>query len=226
MLISLTRQKFEELVPLIPTGAQYLYYWGKVSDVLKRLLITVVGIVIISVMGLVLKEGFSGVTFILNLMVGFYWLWAPIYWASRRNAEYRRYSHCGFWQGQVLDVFISEELIGKEETVNRRGDLVVIENRERRLNLEIGDKTGFATKVQVPLRREHQVIRRNEIAQMLVFSDRSDLSRIAKISDVYIPADKLWVSDYPHVRRDTFEQISRTLRVRRQPMIDVDQSYS
>jgi len=222
MLIPITRQKFEELIPLVPTGAQYLYYWGKVPDLLKRLLISVVGVVIDSLLGAFLKEGFGSITFLLGLVAGLYWLWAPVYLASRRNAKYRRYSHCGFWQGRVLDVFISEELIGKEETVNQRGDLVVIENRERRLNLEVGDVTGFTKTIQVPLRRDHQLIRRNEIAEMLVLSNRPGFSRAAEVSDVYIPAHNLWVSDYPYVRRDTFEQISRILRVRRQPAIDRD----
>jgi len=222
MLIPITRQKFEELIPLVPTGAQYLYYWGKVPDLLKRLLISVVGLVIVSLLGIFLKEGFSSITFLLSLTLGLYWLWAPVYWASRRNAEYRRYSHCGLWQGRVLDVFISEELIGKEETVNQRGDLVVIENRERRLNLEVGDVTGFTKTIQVPLRRDHQLIRRNEIAEMLVLSNRPGFSRVAEVSDVYIAAHNLWVSDYPYVRRDTFEQISRILRARRQTAIDRD----
>jgi len=48
----------------------------------------------------------------------------------------------GFFRGRVLDVFITEELIG-EETVNNKGDLVIVENRERRLNLEVGDETGL-----------------------------------------------------------------------------------
>lgn len=221
MLITLNRKKFEELIPLVPTGGQYLYYWGKLPDLLKRLLITVVGVVIILLVASLLKDGFGGIMLLLGLVVGLYWLWAPVYWASRRNAECRRYTHCGFWQGQVLDVFISEELIGKEETVNQRGELVVIENRERRLNLEVGDER-FSTNVQVPLRRNHQLIRRNEVAEMVVMSDRADLSRIAKMSDVYIPAHNLWVSDYPYVRRDLFEQISRTLRVRRRPILDID----
>ncbi|MEM7590042.1 MAG: phosphate ABC transporter permease, partial [Cyanobacteria bacterium P01_A01_bin.83] len=45
MLTPLTREKMEQLIPLIATGKQYSYYWGKWSDVLNRLLISVVGIV-------------------------------------------------------------------------------------------------------------------------------------------------------------------------------------
>jgi len=47
-----------------------------------------------------------------------------------RNGEYRKYKYSGFFRGRVLDVFITEELIGKEETVNNKGELVIVENRE------------------------------------------------------------------------------------------------
>lgn len=214
MLVPLTRKKFEELVPLISTGAQYAYCWGKIPDFLKRLLIGVVTTVVISFLGGFLGGGIQLVAGIIGFL---YWLWAPVFWASRRNAECRRYSYSGFWQGQVLDVFVSEELVGKEETVNQRGDLVIVENRERRLNLEVGDETGFSTRIQVPLRRNHQMIQLNDIAELVVMSNQADLSRIAKVSDVYIPAHRLWVSDYPYLRRDAFEQVSRSLRMRRKP---------
>ena len=42
MLVPITRQKFEQLVPLVATASQYNYYWGKFPDILQRLLISVV----------------------------------------------------------------------------------------------------------------------------------------------------------------------------------------
>lgn len=222
MLVALTRKKFEELIPPVSTGAQYAHYWGKFPDLLKRLIISIICVVAVALLASLLGTELNGVMLLVGIIAGFYWLWAPVYLASRRNAECRKYPHSGFWQGQVLDAFLSEELIGKEETVNQRGELVIVENRERRLNLEVGDETGFATKIQVPLRREHQRIKPYDFVEMIVMSQRADLGRISKISDVYIPARGLWVSDYPYVRRDTFEQVSRTLRFRSQsqPMID------
>lgn len=225
MLVPLTREKFEELIPRVSTGAQYKYYWGKSADFLKRLIISIISVVVVALLASFLGSAFDGLTLLLGLIAGFYWLWAPIYSASRRNGECRRYKYSGFLQGQVLDAFLSEELVGKEETVNRRGELVIVENRERRLNLEIGDETGFLTKIQVPLRREHQRIKPYDAAEIVVMSNRADLGRISKSSDVYIPARGLWVSDYPYVRRDVFEQVSRVLRIPRQPMIDTSDRY-
>ncbi len=70
----------------------------------------------------------------------------------------------------MLDLFVSEELIGEEQTVNNRGQLVLVENRERRLNIEVGDETGFTTQLQVPLRREHKAIALGQMAEMIVMS--------------------------------------------------------
>ena len=125
---------------------------------------------------------------------------------------YRKYPYSGFWQGRVLDVFVTDDVIGTEETVNSRGELVIVENRERRLNLEVGDESGFQSQLQVPIRREYRSIYVGMVAQMLVVSNKPDLSRIAKTSDIYIPSLNLWVSDYPYLRRDLFVEVSRKLR--------------
>lgn len=215
MLIPLTRKTFETLVPAVATGAQYVYYWGKLSDLLQRVLISVVGIfAVILIRVLFLQEGFDEILLIIGIVIGLYWLWGPVLWASRDNLECRRYGYCGFWQGEVLDVYITEELVGTEETVNSRGDLVIVENRERCLTLEVGDEIGFLTQLRVPLKRSHRAIDVGDIAELIVFSNRSDLRRISKTSDIYIPDHNLWVSDYPYLQREAFIDISR--RINRQ----------
>jgi hypothetical protein len=210
MLIPLTRQQLEILIPTVATGVQYQYCWGKVPDFLRRLLISVMGGVIVLILNRVFED-FKLLNLLIGVAFGFYWLWAPVLWASLRNAKYRRYPYCGFWQGEVLDVYITEELIGTEETVNNKGELVVVKNRERRLNLEVGDETGFSTTLQVPLQRDHRLISRGQIAEMLMLSTFPDLSRIAKFSDVYLPNCRLWVSDYPYLRRDAFVDVRTKL---------------
>lgn len=215
MLIPITREKFEEVVPLLATGPQYAYYWGKFPDFLKRVLISVLAVVIILLFKLLFTGGFSeGLSLSAGTIGGLYWLWGPVYWATIRNSQIRRYKYAGFWRGEVLDVFVTEDLIGKEETVNQKGELVIVENRERRINLEIGDETGFTTLLQAPLRRLHKGINPGQLAEMLVMSNQSDLGRISQTSDIYIPRLNLWVSDYPYLRRDEFTQVSGQLRGR------------
>lgn len=215
MLIPLTRKTFEEIVPAVATGAQYAHYWGKLSDLLRRVLISVVGMfVVVLLKAIFFREGFDEILLVFGISVGLYWLWGPVLSASLQNIECRRYGYCGFWQGKVLDIYITEELVGTEETVNNRGDLVVVENRERCLNLEVGDELGFLTSLRVPLKRSHRAIDVGDLVELLVFSNRADLGRIAKTSDIYIPDHNLWVSDYPYLRRDAFVDASRRINLR------------
>ncbi len=211
MLTPLTRAKFEQLIPVIATAPQYTYFWGKFNDFLRRLLISVIAMVVILVLSQVFGAGVQALMLLLGVIGGLYWFWGPVYLASMRNATYRRLPYSGFLQGEVLDIFVTEDLIGEEETVNNRGELVVIENRERRINLEIGDETGFVTEIQAPLRRIHKAIKPGDTAELLVLSRQSDLGQIAKITDAYLPQHNLWVGEYPYLRRDFFAQVSREL---------------
>lgn len=211
MLIPLTRSKFEELVPLTGTSDQYRYYWGKFPDLLRRLLISVMGGALTLLLEVFFAQTLGPLILLFGICVGLYWLWGPVFLATRRNLEYRQYPYSGFWEGEVLDVYISEELIGTEETVNNRGELVIVENRERRLNLEVGDEAGFVTQLQVPIKRGHQAIIPGLPVQMVMMSYQPDLSRIADQSDLYIPSHKLWVSNYPLLQRTIFLEVSRQL---------------
>ena len=211
MLKPLTKEKTEQLIPLIATGQQYAYYWGKWSDVLNRVLISVVGIVVVLILSLLFGDGGEALILLLGGIVSLYWLWCPVYQASRRNAANRRFKYAGFWRGKILDVFLSEELIGQEETVNQRGELVIVENRERWINLVLGDRTGFEVEVQAPLQRIYKGIKPGMTGELLVLSNELDLSQINKISDAYIPQLNLWVGQYPYIQRDVFIEVSRQL---------------
>ncbi|MEA5536055.1 phosphate ABC transporter permease [Crocosphaera sp. XPORK-15E] len=211
MLVPLTREAFEQIVPLVATGGQYSFYWGKWPDLLRRLFISLIALVVTWLLGKLAGAGAEAIKLIFDIIAGLYWLWSPVLWASVRNGRYRRYPYAGFWQGEVLDVFITEELISEEQTVNKWGELVVIENRERRINVEVGDQEGFSATVQAPIRRLYKVIKAGQLAEMLILSKQPDLSRIDKVTDVYFPQHNLWVGDYPYLRRDVFLQVSKEL---------------
>jgi hypothetical protein len=211
MLVPLTRQKFEQVIPRIASAEQYKYYWGKSADFLRRLLFSVMGILVVLVLEFIVGRSFGAILFGVGLVCGLYWFWEPVYRAGLRNQKYRRYPYAGFFRGRILDIFLTEELISTEENVNEIGELVLIENRERRLNLEVGDESGFITTVQVPLRKEHKAIAQGQIAEMILLSNSPDLSNIDEVTDLYIPSRKLWVSDYPFLQRDMFVDVSRRL---------------
>ena len=217
MLIPLTREKFEQIIPLIATGPQYAYYWGKWQDLLNRLLVSVVAIVVILLFNSIVGEGAHALVLLLAVIGGLYWLWAPIYWASLRNATYRKYRYCGFWQARIIEIFITEDLLREEETVNERGELVIIENRERRINLVLGDETGFEAEVNAPLQRIHKAIKTGQTAQLLVLSNQPNLARIDKITDAYLPSQNLWIGEYPWLQRDVFSEVSQELERKQRP---------
>ncbi|MEA5566253.1 phosphate ABC transporter permease [Anabaena sp. UHCC 0399] len=216
MLVPLTRQKFEQLIPLIATGPQYKYYWGKFANFLQRLLISVVVLVVILLVRGVFKLDFFFI-FFLGVMGALFWMWYPAFQASVRNIKYRRYKYSGFFRGRILDWWITEKLIGKQETVNSKGELVIVENREKRINIEVGDDTGFSVELEAPLRPFHKEITRGQIAEMIVMSNRPDLSSIEDYSDVFVPSRNIWVGDYPYIRREFFDEVSDRLREKRQP---------
>jgi hypothetical protein len=213
MLTPITEDVFKQLIPAVATAQQYRYYWGKFQDVLSRVLISIVG----ALLGLVLRAvlpanfWFEILEFSVAIIAGLYWLWGPAYQAGRRNAEYRRYPYSGFWQGEVSDVYITEDLVSTGERVNSQGELVVVENRERRLNLELADEAGYLGKVKVPLVRDHRVIRPGDRAQLIAMSNRPDLDPILELSDVYMADYGLWVSDYPYLNREVFAGVSQQL---------------
>ncbi|MDX2096847.1 MAG: phosphate ABC transporter permease [Leptolyngbyaceae cyanobacterium bins.59] len=218
MLIPLTRKKFEQLIPLAATGAQYRFYWGKFPDFLKRLLFSIAALVgVFFILRPILGEAGSGFLVIIEIPVFLYWLWAPVLWASLRNSKTRKYPYSGFWRGKVLDAYPSDAVIGQEETVNNKGQLVIVENRERRLNLVVGDETGFELEIQVPLKRSHQGVAPGQVAEMLVLSYEPDLETIVMNTDIFIPSRNIWVSDYPYVQRDAFTEVSRKLRDYQEP---------
>lgn len=214
MLIPLTRKTLDDLLPQLATGDQYRYHWGNLAVFLRRLSISLLGVMGIVLINLAVTdvEWLGFVLFVSGIVFGTYWLWAPIYFAGKQNRDCRQYQYGGFWQGEVWDVFITEEVVSKQETVNKRGELVVIEDQEPRMNLEVGDEIGFSTVVQVPFKREYRSVRPGDTVEMILLSNRADLSRINWVSDVYVPECNVWLSDYPFVRRDVFAVVRRKLR--------------
>lgn len=227
MLIPITREKFEQLIPFTATAEQYRYYAGSWPDFFPKLLISFVGVIVIWLLGAITNS--EGATISLFCAIaGLYWLWSPVYWATRRNGTYRRFPYAGFWRGEVLEVFVSEELVGTEENVNEYGELVIVENRERRINLQVGDKNGFEIQLQAPLLRLHRNIKPGQVVELLALSKDPDLERISKVTDAYIPQLDIWVSNYPVLRRDIFVEVSEELsgKRRKRPKAASSRRYS
>jgi hypothetical protein len=212
MLVPITRSKFEQLIPIVATTAQYKYCWGKLVDFLRRVIISIAATALVyTVLRFSSPDDVEWLAPVPMAIGGLYWWWAPIVLASRRNWETRQFPYSGFWQGEVLDVYITEKLVSEIETVDKKGKLVVLEDIETILNLEVGDETGFSTEISVPLKKAYKSVTRGQIVEMLVMSYRPDLGSFAKVSDVYLPDLNLWLSDYPCLSRDAFKEVSQQL---------------
>ena len=212
MLVPITRTKFEQLIPILATGSQYKYCWGKWSDFLQWVIISIAAIALIyAFLRFLSPDDVEWQAPIPMVIGGLYWWWIPIVLASRRNWETRQFPYSGFWRGEVLDIYVTDKLVSEKETVDNKGNLVVIEDIETRLNLELGDETGFSTEISVPWKKAYKSIAPGQMVEMLVMSYRPDLSSFAKVSDVYLPDLNFWLSDYPCLRRDAFMEIGQQI---------------
>ncbi|MGI0480939.1 phosphate ABC transporter permease [Geminocystis sp. CENA526] len=204
MLIPLKQEAINDLIPPIATGSQYSHYWANFPTFLKNLFISFVGVLFFWLLGSFFGRSGDNLSLIFRIIAGFYWLWSPIYWASVRNGKFRSYRYISFWRGKVLDVFLTEELVKEESAIDRLGRAIIVENRRKMFNIEIGDKSGFRATITTPRQRIHKVVDRGQAVEGLLLSNDPDFMRIAQITDVYIPRHKLWLGEYPYIRKDIF----------------------
>ncbi len=222
MLVPLKRERFDELIPAVPTADQYQHCWGSANDVLRRVMVSVTLLTVFALAyGRVTAGGdfsFNGLallTFVGAGLGSLYWMLAPVVAAARRNGSLRRYEYAALWIAEIWDVFLTEEVLGREEKVDRRGRLAVDFHTESYLNLVIGDET-WETTVQVPMRRAYKRLEPGQMVCLLIFANDPNFARIAKAtSDVYVPRLQLWLGTYPFLRRDSFEPLIRSYFRRR-----------
>jgi len=224
MITPLKRKKFDELIPAVPTSDQYQYFWGGSQDVFKRILISVALLITFSLLYNRTPDNFWGLLmFICAGLGGLYWMLGPVSTAIRRNTKLRSLSQCGFWEDQVLDIYLSEEVQSRQEDFDQRGRMEVSYDTQSFFNLELGDRTGYTTTLRVPMRREYKRIKPKQLVCMLLFSNDPKFRRVNKITtDAYLPQINLWVSDYPYLRRDVFMNLTRYMLSRDQPIVDIE----
>jgi hypothetical protein len=224
MLTPLKRQKFDELIPIVPTSDQYQSYWGNANDLFRRILISVGMLVIFTLLYQRVTDGnnisynFWGLLlFLCAAMGGLYWMLAPVYQAGVRNSKLRQFAHSAFWIAEVNDSYLSQEISAKKQNFDQRGRLSVDYDTESFLNLELSDRDGYTTNLRMPMRKEYKRIRPGDIACLLLLSNDPSFNRVSKItSDAYLPQLRIWVGDYPYLRKDIFENLTRYILKRNQ----------
>ena len=218
MLIPLRPGELQRLIPAVATGNQFSAALGDPRKILQRVLIAAIGGVITL---LISQSQFSNRWGSIWLLIGvallLYVLWGPILEAGRRNATLRRYPSAALFEGEVADAFTQERVESRREQANQRGDLELVENRRTWLVLDLADEDGYLGRLSFPMTKQHNPIRPGARIRCLVLSDRKDFSRIAALSDAWLPGLKLWAGEYPYVLRPAFEELcQRRLAGRRE----------
>jgi len=222
MITPLKRKNFDELIPAVPTSEQYQYYWGDGQSVFRRVAISIASVIVFTLLYNRIHENnpssFAALAmFVCAALGGLYWMLEPVALASFRNAKLRRFAHCGFWQAEVLDVYVSQEVLARAEKVNSRGRMDVSYDAESFLNIELGDETEFVTTLRLPMKRELKRIKIQQTVYMLLFSNDRRFGQVSRqTSDAYIPQYNFWVGDYPYLRRDTFVDLTKYMVKRSQ----------
>tara|TARA_E500000331_G_C17074661_1_gene634181 strand:- start:31 stop:576 length:546 start_codon:yes stop_codon:yes gene_type:complete len=162
-----------------------------------------------------LASRWGAVWLVVGVALLLYVLWGPIVEAGQRNAGLRRYPAAAIFEGEVANVFTRERVLERHEQANKLGELELVENRRTWIVLELEDEDGYLGQLSFPMSKKHQSIRAGSLIRCLVLSDRKDFSRIAALTDAWLPGQRLWVGEYPFLLRPAFEELCQ-LRFARQ----------
>ena len=208
MLIPLRPGELERLIPAVATGTQFAAALGDPRKILQRVLIaTIGGVITLLISQSQFSNRWGSIWLLIGVSLLLYVLWGPILEAGRRNATLRRYPAAALFDGEVADAFTQERVESRREQANQRGDLELVENRRTWMVLELADEDGYLGRLSFPMAKQHGQIRPGARVRCLVLSDRKDFSRVAALSDAWLPGLKLWAGEYPFLLRPAFEEL-------------------
>ncbi len=214
MLLELTPEECEAVIPLVPTRLQYAAYW---SDALKSVG-RIITAILVGVALLVLSRAFGEGSFLgaVSFLAGFLsllypFLWGPLYTISRRQLAFREIPYGGLFFGQVLSTRRYEVVVEEREKVDEEGQLYIEEVRERQFEMEIGDETGVLYRVRARDDPRYRRIVKKQSVLALVKAYSRDLRRRPTLSEVYVVKLGEWVGDVSYLDREAFLQLADEL---------------
>ncbi|KZR81409.1 hypothetical protein PMIT1342_01746 [Prochlorococcus marinus str. MIT 1342] len=216
MLVPLRPGELQRLIPAVATSNQFAAALGNPRKILQRVMIAAIGgVITLLISQSQLASRWGAVWLVVGVALLLYVLWGPIVEAGQRNAGLRRYPAAAIFEGEVANVFTRERVLDRHEQANKLGELELVENRRTWIVLELEDEDGYLGQLSFPMSKKHQFIRAGSLIRCLVLSDRKDFSRIAALTDAWLPGQRLWVGEYPFLLRPAFEELCQ-LRLARQ----------
>jgi hypothetical protein len=214
MLLELTPEECEAVIPMVPTRLQYAAYW---SDALKSVG-RIITAILVGVALLVLSRAFGEGSFLgaVSFLAGFLsllypFLWGPLYTISRRQLAFREIPYGGLFFGQVLSTRRYEVVVEEREKVDEEGQLYIEEVRERQFEMEIGDETGVLYRVRARDDPRYRRIVKKQSVLALVKAYSRDLRRRPTLSEVYVVKLGEWVGDVSYLDREAFLELADEL---------------
>ncbi len=214
MLLELTPEECEAVIPLVPTRLQYAAYW---SDALKSVG-RIITAILVGVALLVLSRAFGEGSFLgaVSFLAGFLsllypFLWGPLYTISRRQLAFREIPYGGLFFGQVLSTRRYEVVVEEREKVDEEGQPYIEEVRERQFEMEIGDETGVLYRVRARDDPRYRRIVKKQSVLALVKAYSRDLRRRPTLSEVYVVKLGEWVGDVSYLDREAFLELADEL---------------
>jgi hypothetical protein len=214
MLLELTPEECESVIPLVPTRLQYAAYWSDALNSVGRIITAILVGVALLVLSRAFGEGslLGAVSFLAGFLSLLYpFLWGPLYTISRRQMAFREIPYGGLFFGQVLGTRRYEVVVEERKKLDEDGELYIEEVRERQFEMEIGDETGVTYRVRARDDPRYRRIVKKQSVLALVKAYSRDLRRRPTLSEVYVVKLGEWVGDVSYLDREAFLQLADEL---------------
>jgi hypothetical protein len=214
MLLELTPEECESVIPLVPTRLQYAAYWSDALNSVGRIITAILVGVALLVLSRAFGEGsfLGAVSFLAGFLSLLYpFLWGPLYTISRRQMAFREIPYGGLFFGQVLSTRRYEVVVEERKKLDEDGELYIEEVRERQFEMEIGDETGVTYRVRARDDPRYRRIVKKQSVLALVKAYSRDLRRRPTLSEVYVVKLGEWVGDVSYLDREAFLQLADEL---------------
>jgi hypothetical protein len=214
MLLELTPEECESVIPLVPTRLQYAAYWSDALNSVGRIITAILVGVALLVLSRAFGEGsfLGAVSFLAGFLSLLYpFLWGPLYTISRRQMAFREIPYGGLFFGQVLSTRRYEVVVEERKKLDEDGELYIEEVRERQFEMEIGDETGVTYRVRARDDPRYRRIVKKQSVLALVKAYSRNLRRRPTLSEVYVVKLGEWVGDVSYLDREAFLQLADEL---------------